>query len=155
MEKSPSVSRRLMHCYVLFFAITALVEAFRLSMANPATGTVDVIFSLLFILLLYTAMGYLFFAVAVLFPYLFFYRWLPLFRPLSMPARLGGCSAAVLFMHSLLVYFAPIFLANEHTDCICRACTYAWGVASFFVLLFLLVLEIRHQAESTDGTDDF
>ena len=56
---------------------------------------------------------------------------------------------------ALLVYFAPAFLANEHTEQICRVCTHAWGFASLSVLLFLLVFELRSKAEATDTTDDF
>ena len=155
MDKSPSTSRRLSHLYVPVFSFTALFAAFHLGMENPATGTWDVVFGMIFIFLIYTFMGYLFFVPGVLLPYLIIYRWLPSLHPISMPVRLGACSAAILFVHALLVYFAPTFLANEHTDQICRVCTHAWGYASLVVLLFLLVSELRNKAESTDTTDDF
>lgn len=155
MDKPPSTSRRLLHFYVPVFTGTALLAAFNLSMDNPATGTWDVVFGMLFIFLIYTFMGYLFFVPGVLLPYLIIYRWLPSLHPISMPVRLGACSAAILFVHALLVYFAPAFLANEHTEQICRVCTHAWGFASLSVLLFLLVFELRSKAEATDTTDDF
>ena len=144
MDKPPSTSRRLLHFYVPVFTGTALLAAFNLSMDNPATGTWDVVFGMLFIFLIYTFMGYLFFVPGVLLPYL-----------IILPVRLGACSAAILFVHALLVYFAPAFLANEHTEQICRVCTHAWGFASLSVLLFLLVFELRSKAEATDTTDDF